>query len=211
MKKTFTILALMLLSMTAWAQETVSVNVTDAGWATLYTDKALDFSGVSGLRAYTATLNQEWVSVTLTRVYDVPEKTGVVLKAPKGSYSIPVAASSSTPRGDLQGSVNEWTPWDKFGEEWEICVLCIDYYGKARFRATDSGSVPPGKAYLMLHVELEARELKVIFADDETTGISDGLTKAEGMNKEIFNLRGQRVAQPTKGLYIVRGKKVVIK
>lgn len=73
MKKTFTILALMLLSMTAWAQETVSVNVTDAGWATLYTDKALDFSGVSGLKAYTATLYDE-VFVTLTRVYDVQKK-----------------------------------------------------------------------------------------------------------------------------------------
>ena len=210
MKKTFTILALMLLSMTAWAQETVSVNVTDAGWATLYTDKALDFSGVSGLKAYTATLYDE-VFVTLTRVYDVPENTGVVLKAPKGSYSIPVAASSSTDKGDLKGSATEWTPWDKFGEEWEICVLSIDNEGEARFRATDEGSVPPGKAYLMHYVELDARELKVIFADDETTGISDGLTKAEGMNKEIFNLRGQRVAQPTKGLYIVRGKKVVIK
>ena len=70
--------------------------------------------------------------------------------------------------------------------------------------------VPAGKAFLVINVE-EARELKVIFADDETTGISDGLAKDEGMNKEIFNLRGQRVAQPTKGLYIVRGKKVVIK
>ena len=200
----------MLLSMTAWAQETVSVNVTDAGWATLYTDKALDFSGVSGLKAYTATLYDE-VFVTLTRVYDVPENTGVVLKAPKGSYSIPVAASSSTDRGDLKGSATEWTPWDKFGDEWQICVLNINNEGEAQFRCSEGGSVPPGKAYLMHYVESDARELKVIFADDETTGISDGLTKAEGMNKEIFNLRGQRVAQPTKGLYIVRGKKVVIK
>ena len=28
---------------------------------------------------------------------------------------------------------------------------------------------------------------------------------------EFYNLAGQRVAQPTKGLYIVNGKKVVIK
>ena len=30
-------------------------------------------------------------------------------------------------------------------------------------------------------------------------------------NGQFFNLAGQRVAQPTKGLYIVNGKKVIIK
>ena len=30
-------------------------------------------------------------------------------------------------------------------------------------------------------------------------------------DREVYNLAGQRVAQPTKGLYIVNGKKVVIK
>ena len=205
MKKTFTILVLMLLSMTAWAQETVSVVITDAGWATLYTDKALDFSGVSGLKAYTATLN-DW-SVTLTRVYDVPANTGVVLKAPEDSYKIPVAASSSTPRGDLQGSATVDTNCEVDGCSFYILGM---NGAEAQFKRVSSGSVPAGKAFLVINVE-EARELKVIFADDETTGISDGLAKDEGMNKEIFNLRGQRVAQPTKGLYIVRGKKVVIK
>ena len=199
----------MLLSMTAWAQETISVDITDAGWATLYTDKALDFSGVSGLKAYTATLNG-W-SVTLTRVDNVQENTGVVLKAPEGSYSIPVAASSSTPRGDLRGSATDDTDYDQFDDEYEMYVLGINVDGEAQFRRAGSGTVSAGKAYLLKSVELEARLLTVVFADDETTGISDRLAKDEGMNKEIFNLRGQRVAQPTKGLYIVRGKKVVIK
>lgn len=47
--------------------------------------------------------------------------------------------------------------------------------------------------------------------DDETTGIENlnpALSEGEGV---VYNLRGQRVAQPTKGLYIVNGKKVVIK
>ena len=30
-------------------------------------------------------------------------------------------------------------------------------------------------------------------------------------DKVVYNLAGQRVAQPTKGLYIVNGKKVIIK
>jgi hypothetical protein len=43
----------------------------------------------------------------------------------------------------------------------------------------------------------------------EATGIE--AVKTTKANGEYYNLAGQRVAQPTKGLYIVNGKKVVIK
>ena len=35
--------------------------------------------------------------------------------------------------------------------------------------------------------------------------------KMEDVRGEYYNLAGQRVAQPTKGLYIINGRKVVIK
>ena len=57
--------------------------ITSAGWATLYTPYALDFSGIDGLTAYTATLDGE--TVILTAVNDVPANTGVVLKGTEGS------------------------------------------------------------------------------------------------------------------------------
>ena len=44
-----------------------------------------------------------------------------------------------------------------------------------------------------------------------TTGIADVRSKMEDVRGEIYDLQGRRVAQPTKGLYIVNGKKVVIK
>lgn len=46
-----------------------------------------------------------------------------------------------------------------------------------------------------------------------TTGIGDTLVNSEKriVNNAIYNLNGQRVAQPTKGLYIINGKKVIIK
>jgi hypothetical protein len=47
--------------------------------------------------------------------------------------------------------------------------------------------------------------------DDETTGVDDVRSKMSDGRSEYFNLAGQRVAQPTKGLYIVNGKKYVIK
>ena len=45
------------------------------------------------------------------------------------------------------------------------------------------------------------------------TGIGATLNDKGKMtnDKGIFNLNGQRIAQPTKGLYIVNGKKVIIK
>jgi len=43
------------------------------------------------------------------------------------------------------------------------------------------------------------------------TAISRVEARQKAANGEFFNLSGQRVAQPTKGLYIVNGKKVVVK
>lgn len=52
------------------------------------------------------------------------------------------------------------------------------------------------------------------FDDDDTTGIAavektDNTESAE--QKVVYNLNGQRVMNPTKGLYIVNGKKVIMK
>ena len=44
--------------------------------------------------------------------------------------------------------------------------------------------------------------------DDETTGIKN---LNVDLNNKVYDLQGRRVAQPTKGLYIVNGKKVVMK
>lgn len=55
-----------------------------------------------------------------------------------------------------------------------------------------------------------ARELSLSF-DDEATGISETLSAKEVFGDgTYYNLRGQRVAQPTRGLYIVNGKKVLV-
>ena len=49
---------------------------------------------------------------------------------------------------------------------------------------------------------------------DSTTGISDAtrLTdKVQWTKDNVYDLQGRRVAQPAKGLFIVNGKKVVVK
>lgn len=65
------------------------------------------------------------------------------------------------------------------------------------------------KAYLA--VPAAAAREGFAFADDETTAIKNltpALSQGEGA---VYDLQGRRVAQPQKGLYIVNGKKVVIK
>ena len=49
----------------------------------------------------------------------------------------------------------------------------------------------------------------ILLTKATTTGIEN--VKAVETKGEFFNLAGQRVAQPTKGLYIVNGKKAIIK
>ena len=48
---------------------------------------------------------------------------------------------------------------------------------------------------------------------DETTAISAPLTNSEEriVNSEVYDLQGRRVNTPTKGVYIVNGKKTVIR
>lgn len=55
-----------------------------------------------------------------------------------------------------------------------------------------------------------ARELSLGF-DDDVTGLNEVRGLKEEVRSDYFNLAGQRVAQPTRGLYIVNGKKVIVK
>ena len=183
----------------------VPATITSAGWATLYTPYALDFSSVTGLTAYTAAVADN--KVTLTEVTDVPAGTGVVLKGDADTYNIPVAASSATAKGDLLGSATDATSYNAYADNTLYMLKKVGE--KAQFVPVTSGSIAAGKAYLKI-AAATARNLDVTFAD-EATGISAALMNKETMNNEVYNLKGQRVAAPMKGLYIVNGKKMVIK
>ena len=66
------------------------------------------------------------------------------------------------------------------------------------------------RAYFKLSDGASASEFVLNFGD-ETTGINAVNGSELKVNGEYYNLAGQRVAQPTKGMYIVNGKKVVVK
>ena len=76
---------------------------------------------------------------------------------------------------------------------------------------------PVHKAYLNLKKAAGAKLIlqfddeEVTVEDGETTGIDGVTTDEDGTDDGYYNLNGQRVDNPQKGIYIHRGKKVIIK
>ena len=188
---------------------TEPIEVTSACYATHVSNYALDFSGVAGLTAYTA--SYDGTTVTLTPVTNVPANTGVVLKGDEDTYNIPVTASSSTAKGDLEGSATSATAYDAVAG-YDLYILALNGVGDVQFTKATSGSIAAGKAYLKVAQSGGAPAFfNVVFADMETTGINDVRSKMADVRGDIFDLQGRKVANPTKGLYIVNGKKVMVK
>ncbi|MDD6506626.1 MAG: hypothetical protein PUF39_04535 [Prevotellaceae bacterium] len=93
---------------------------------------------------------------------------------------------------------------------------------------SDDGSqlkATPGKAYLKVSTEAATTTANaapargfVFPGDDETTGIGEiviegdaSISGSANANDRIYNLQGQQVTAPVKGLYIKNNKKVIIK
>ncbi len=191
--------------LTRTGDATYPVEITSAGWATLYTPYALDFSSLSSeLTAYTATVADG--VVTLTETTEVPANSGVVLKGEEDTYNVPVIASSAADGGDLQGSATEAQGID---EEYDYYMLALNGEN-AQFRKLASGTIAAGKAFLKIAKGAGAPVLSIVFGNS-STGIETVKSLQPVAGNAVYNLNGQRIAQPTKGLYIVGGKKVVLK
>ena len=198
-------------SVTVYTQrpENYSASISEAGWATLYTPYALDFSSLSSnFKAYTATV--EGSTVTLTEVSNVPANTGVVLNGEEGSYNIPVIASSLTDRGSLTGNATEATDYNAF-DGYYLYMLALNADNKAQFTKVTGGYIGAGKAYLKLSTSVGVKSFNVVF-NDIATGVDEiAGSKFQVSGTAIYNVAGQRVSQPTRGLYIKNGKKIIIK
>jgi hypothetical protein len=72
-----------------------------------------------------------------------------------------------------------------------------------------------GKAYLQLtaaQAPAAAARISMVFNDgSETTGITTAEVSPARENNAWYTLQGVRVAQPTRGIYVRNGKKIIIK
>jgi hypothetical protein len=82
------------------------------------------------------------------------------------------------------------------------------------FRKTTSGTLAANKAYLKIpQGNNNARSMSIVFGEDNFTGINT-IEKKKTVTRNddiIYNLNGQVVTNPSKGIYIKNGKKFVVK
>lgn len=71
-------------------------------------------------------------------------------------------------------------------------------------------SIPIHKAYLELDNPTNAK-INLIFDGDEATGIRTVQEATNGDDEPVYNLQGQRVANPRHGVFIKGGRKIVVK
>ena len=74
-------------------------------------------------------------------------------------------------------------------------------------------NIPGNKAFLVLtNAEAQAKGFVLEFEDGGTTGIETIENSKHSTEDGVYyDLQGRRVENPTRGVYIVNGKKVVIK
>lgn len=178
----------------------IQKTISSAGYATYYSSYDLNFEG-TGVTAYVAAVNGSEVS--FEEVTEAKANTGLLLKAAEGTYSLPMleasdAAKSSALEGVL---VDTEVAAGSF-------VLLNGAKGVGFYKTSQPFTVGANTAYLPAAAG-EARTF-IGFNGESTTTAIDGVAAAQE-SVVAYNLKGQRVAQPTKGLYIVNGKKVVLK
>jgi len=188
-----------------YGASTVTKTISSVGYATYCSANALDFSE-SGLTAYIAKKDAN-NKVTFQTVTTVPAKTGVLLKGEAGEHTIKTVASSETNvEGNALIGVTEQTVVNHSG----IFVLLNGDKGVGFYKTTaESFTVGANTAYI--DAISGARTFIGFDFNDNTTTAIEGVATVKENNGEIYNLQGQRVTKAQKGLYIINGKKVLVK
>ena len=171
--------------------------VTEAGWATYVPQHNVEFEkGV----AFVAKVSGNMVQ--LTDVNAVKAGTPVLLKV-EGSK---VATITDTTPDDVDTDllVSDGTV---VGDETTIYVLA-NKNDKVGFYLLASGvTLPEGKAYLSV---ANGGAHEFLGFGDATAVMPIAQPQATG-KAAYYDLQGRRVAQPTKGLYLKDGRKVIVK
>ena len=195
------------------AADYATVTVGSQGGVTFSPVSDVDFTSVSGVKAYIGSgFNRKTGVLTMTRVYDVPAGEGLLLKGASGTYQIPYQQSYSIYSNLLKGVSSE-TNLSATTGGYVNYVLGSGSSGTGFYRVPASGTtLAAGHAYLQIPAETAAgsRTLTISFDDeDEATAISD--VERQDAESAVYDLQGRRVEQPRSGLYIRNGKKVIIK
>lgn len=199
----------LLVQVTIYSSATVAPAISAVGYATFASDYALDFTNATGVKAYKAT-GVAGGKVTMAQVTGTAAAgEGLFLQKTEGEIAIPVVATGDKLEGNLLvrgtgAAVEKEEGFDKY-------VLGAEGESVAFFLINEvPATVATDKAYLKVSTADAGSGSRLTLAfGGESTGIE--AVAAEKTNGEVYNLNGQRVAAPQKGLFIMNGKKVIVK
>lgn len=183
------------------------ITISDAGYATF--SAAQHYTLPAGLTAYRVS-DVTTTEVIMAPIAVIPACTGVVLKGDEGSYTLTSTASADAIGTNyLVANLADYALQGNNGSNYNYTLAA----GPTFMGSTGSGILASGKAFLRTTVVAasETRRLTLNFSEDDTTGISNLTTTISKGEEAYYDLSGRRVIKPTRGLYIVNGKKVVIK
>ena len=179
---------------------TTTPAVTEFGWATYIAASDMEFAEGDAFIVTAANLTD---GLTLEAATAVPQGTPLLLKG-QGAKTAIVWATAPAALEDNLLTVSNGT----FETGQYPYVLAKDGTSACFKQWTGDASVLNGRVVLILNQAVSTRSIYSL--DEEMTGVQSVVREAINDN-QYYNLSGQRVDNPTKGLYIVNGKKVIVK
>ena len=187
-----------------------------------------------GLNAYTVGVTKTGNKLKTTKISSgstIPACTGVILEGDKNAeYTLTLSDADATAR-DINFSLRPvtidyalpktYSIGENPNQNWDNYILAKSGDDVVLAPSSGEGNITAGKAYFSIRRDQATPAagagegyLYIDFNSAEEEAETTGVNIVENSNSVIdgyYNLAGQRVAQPTKGLYIVNGKKVIIK
>ena len=180
---------------------TANEGATGEYWATYY-NNTMSFTADANTTVFQASLSGDQLTLTPVANREIPANEAVILKSSAATITLTGGVSSATLTGNqLVGTTTS------IANPGNAYVLNKGTNGVGFYKLSASGTIGANKAYLTYSGSASARGF---FGFDETTGIAMPTAEVGDADAVVYDLQGRRVAQPTKGLYIVNGKKVFI-
>lgn len=178
-----------------------------ANYATFSSDKAVEFVDAT---VYAVNVVNGVLQLNEVTSKQVPAGTGVLLKSEKKTAPYFYINEAATIENNLLKSASE-----EMSGSYKFYKLAYDDYaaktGLGFYWGAENGgvfTVKAGTAYLAVPVS-NAASVKGFLLDGTPTAIEG--VEAENNTDVIYNLSGQRVQKAQRGLYIVNGKKLMVK
>ncbi len=190
-----------------------AAEVDGAKWTTFY-NNGYNFQADENTTVYKGTVNES--SLMLTEVEDkiVNSGTAVILKSSGNPVmTLTESGSSDTNGNDLKGLSERTKISESAYSASTIYVMGNTAKNGFGFHKYKGEYMPANKAFLALGSGSSAPLRMVIDDEEETTGVASMADGIDDMSDEWYTLDGRKLnGKPTtKGLYIVKGKKVMIK